>query len=161
MNEPRCETWLAANADCNTRVQNWLEKMAKFVRQNDPNHLITVGSEGFFGPSTPQLAAQYNPQDWASTMGQDFVENTNIPEIDYATVHAWPDNWELSVVSGTRRDACVVCMRVVQQWLKEWGARLCCAAAVWPMHVSSLSRWPQGVIRDKELHGTVQTAAPK
>jgi mannan endo-1,4-beta-mannosidase len=26
-------------------------------------------------------------------MGQDFVSNTNIKDIDFATVHAWPDNW--------------------------------------------------------------------
>jgi mannan endo-1,4-beta-mannosidase len=28
-------------------------------------------------------------------MGQDFVNNTNIKEIDFATVHAWPDNWQI------------------------------------------------------------------
>jgi hypothetical protein len=67
--------------------------MSKHVRAQDPNHLITIGSEGFFGDSTPQLL-QFNPQAWAADMGQDFVMNTNIPDVDFATVHAWPDNCE-------------------------------------------------------------------
>lgn len=71
--------------------------MSQHVRAADPNHLITIGSEGFFGDSTPQLL-QYNPQAWASDMGQDFMANTAIPDVDFATVHAWPDNWMLSQV---------------------------------------------------------------
>jgi len=102
INEPRCESWLPANKDCNQRVQKWLEEMSKYVRTLDRNHLITIGSEGFYGDSTPKLL-QYNPQAWAADMGQDFVMNTDIPDVDFATVHAWPDNWMLSQV---RLDAC-------------------------------------------------------
>ena len=80
------------NADCPARVQNWLDMMSKHVRSLDPNHLITVGSEGFYGKSTPALQ-QYNPQTWAAGTGQDYVNNTNLPNIDFGTVHAWPDNW--------------------------------------------------------------------
>eukprot|EP00879_Flechtneria_rotunda_P001870 GHRR01002041.1.p1 GENE.GHRR01002041.1~~GHRR01002041.1.p1 ORF type:complete len:609 (+),score=135.21 GHRR01002041.1:246-2072(+) len=94
INEPRCESWLAANRDCNRRFQNWLQEMSTHVRSLDPNHLITIGSEGFYGDSTPELM-QYNPQQWARELGQDFVMNTNLPNIDFATVHAWPDNWML------------------------------------------------------------------
>lgn len=92
INEPRCESWLAANADCPRDLQGWLRDMARHVRSLDPNHLITIGSEGFYGASTPALM-KYNPAEWAGDMGQDFVANTDIPEIDFATVHAWPDNW--------------------------------------------------------------------
>jgi hypothetical protein len=66
--------------------------MAAYVRSLDPNHMITVGSEGFYGASTPELLSN-NPGPWGVEMGQDFVTNTNIPQIDFATVHAWPDNW--------------------------------------------------------------------
>jgi len=153
INEPRCETWLKpANDNCPQRMQAWLEEMAAFVRSQDANHMITVGSEGFYGGSTPELlvrarapwdwglgwglglglglavcgwvegartiAAEHrcssarpdrlpfpprpvllptqqgqNPGPWGVEMGQDFVNNTNIKEIDFATVHAWPDNW--------------------------------------------------------------------
>lgn len=102
INEPRCESWLAANKDCNKRVQAWISEMSSHVRGLDPNHLITIGSEGFYGDSTPSLL-QYNPQAWASDLGQDFVANTNIKDIDFATVHAWPDNWMLAQV---RRGEC-------------------------------------------------------
>lgn len=96
INEPRCETWLKpGNADCTARVQAWLEEMAAYVRSVDPNHMITVGSEGFYGPSTPELLPN-NPGAWGIEMGQDFVNNTNIADIDFATVHAWPDNWMIA-----------------------------------------------------------------
>ncbi|GBF87864.1 mannan endo-1,4-beta-mannosidase [Raphidocelis subcapitata] len=95
INEPRCETWLTPqNDDCPKRMQAWLEEMAAFVRAQDTNHMITVGSEGFFGSSTPELVSN-NPGQWGIEMGQDFVNNTNIKEIDFATVHAWPDNWQI------------------------------------------------------------------
>jgi mannan endo-1,4-beta-mannosidase len=97
INEPRCESWLPANKDCNQRVQKWLLEMSKHVKSLDKNHLVTIGSEGFYGDSTPKLL-QYNPQAWAADMGQDFVLNTDIPDVDFATVHAWPDNWMLSQV---------------------------------------------------------------
>lgn len=35
--------------------QSWLEEMAAFVRKEDPNHMITIGSEGFYGATTPEL----------------------------------------------------------------------------------------------------------
>ena len=44
-------------------------------------------------PSPPPAAQAANPGAWGVEMGQDFVSNTNIKEIDFATVHAWPDNW--------------------------------------------------------------------
>eukprot|EP00877_Chromochloris_zofingiensis_P009295 jgi/Chrzof1/4619/Cz14g20070.t1 len=92
INEPRCESWLAANANCNKLLQAWLEEMGAFVKTLDPNHMLTIGSEGFYGSGTPDLL-QYNPAAWAKDMGQDFVANTNIKTVDFATVHAWPDNW--------------------------------------------------------------------
>ena len=56
INEPRCETWLKpANNDCPARIQAWIEEMATFVRKEDPNHMITIGSEGFYGATTPEL----------------------------------------------------------------------------------------------------------
>lgn len=112
INEPRCETWLAANKDCNKRFQSWLSEMSTHVRSLDPNHLVTIGSEGFFGDSTPDMM-QYNPQAWARELGQDFVMNTNLPNIDFATVHAWPDNWMLPQVSGPEVVAAVTVLHTI------------------------------------------------
>jgi mannan endo-1,4-beta-mannosidase len=113
INEPRCESWLPANKDCNQRVQKWLVEMSKHIRSLDKNHLITIGSEGFYGDSTPKLL-QYNPQAWAADMGQDFVMNTDIPDVDFATVHAWPDNCE----SLLGVDCCLLCSSFL--WCQAW-----------------------------------------
>ena len=65
-----------------------------YLKSQAPSQLVTIGSEGFFGPSTPDLL-QYNPGPWAAETGQDFVANNAVEGIDFATVHAWPQNWNL------------------------------------------------------------------
>ncbi|KAG2452701.1 hypothetical protein HYH02_002933 [Chlamydomonas schloesseri] len=94
LNEPRCEVWAAPN--CTAAVQAWVEEMSAHLRALDPNHLITIGSEGFFGPSTPGLT-HHNPGGdggaWAAALGQDWVANNAAPHIDFASLHAWPDQW--------------------------------------------------------------------
>lgn len=125
INEPRCESWLPANKDCNQRVQKWLVEMSKHVRSLDKNHLITIGSEGFYGDSTPKLL-QYNPQAWAADMGQDFVMNTDIPDVDFATVHAWPDNCECCCCSA--RTTPVGCWPSCTPYTLAAGRHSCCGA---------------------------------
>jgi hypothetical protein len=58
----------------------------------DPNHLLTVGSESFFGPSSP-LYLYANPGPWAQLEGVDFVRNHAVPGIDFATMHVYVDQW--------------------------------------------------------------------
>ena len=47
-NEPRCEGDFSGSA-----LQAWAERAAEFLKSLDPHHLVTLGSEGFFGSSTP------------------------------------------------------------------------------------------------------------
>eukprot|EP01025_Chloroclados_australasicus_P056089 TRINITY_DN6893_c0_g1_i5.p1 TRINITY_DN6893_c0_g1~~TRINITY_DN6893_c0_g1_i5.p1 ORF type:complete len:315 (+),score=14.26 TRINITY_DN6893_c0_g1_i5:200-1144(+) len=89
LNEPRCEKWMIPN--CPDILQNWLSEMSEFVKTHDPNHLVTIGSEGFFTDGSQHVAQ--NPQDWAAEMGQDFIKNNKIATIDFATIHVWPNNW--------------------------------------------------------------------
>jgi endo-1,4-beta-mannosidase len=35
-------------------VQEWIEDIAAYVKSLDPNHLVTVGSIGWYGASTPE-----------------------------------------------------------------------------------------------------------
>ncbi len=44
---------------CITRMQVWIEEMAAFVKALDPNHLVTVGAEGFWGPVRFQMHTVY------------------------------------------------------------------------------------------------------
>ena len=89
INEPRCETWLIP--DCDDKLQSWIESESAFVKELDPNHLVTVGEEGFWASGSQN--EWENPTKWAKDMGQDFRRN-HLPEsIDFATIHIWPDTW--------------------------------------------------------------------
>jgi len=88
INEPRCEVWVVP--DCPAKLNAWYATMARFIKANDPNHLVSSGSEGFFGESDASWLGQ-NPGSWSTLTGQDFLANTQ--EMDFAVAHAWPDNW--------------------------------------------------------------------
>ncbi len=57
----------------------WIDETAAYVKSLDPRHLVTAGSEG----ETPLPLVN----------GLDFTANHDGPDIDYATVHIWPQNW--------------------------------------------------------------------
>ncbi|QDZ23893.1 glycoside hydrolase [Chloropicon primus] len=90
INEPRCESWLVE--DCEEKLQAWIESESAYVKEQDPNHLVTVGEEGFWSAASPNEYA--NPTWWAKGMGQDFKLNHMPKDIDFATIHIWPDTWE-------------------------------------------------------------------
>jgi len=64
--------------------------------------VVTIGEEGFYSSTCERV--HLNPgagkrrtgiasSPWALEEGQDFVGNHDSPDIDFATLHAWPDNW--------------------------------------------------------------------
>ena len=87
INEPRCEQ----PAGCG--MQEWVEEMSSAVKKADPNHLVTIGADGFYGAASC-LADRYNPFLWAGHTGSDFLPNHAAKDIDYAAIHLWPDNWQ-------------------------------------------------------------------
>lgn len=70
-------------------LQNWIAEMAAYVKSIDKNHLLEVGLEGFYGESMPEQK-QYNP---GYPVGTDFISNNRIPQVDFATIHLYPDQW--------------------------------------------------------------------
>ncbi|KAA3474391.1 mannan endo-1,4-beta-mannosidase 7-like [Gossypium australe] len=70
-------------------VKAWIMEMASHVKSIDRNHLLEAGLEGFYGQSTPQKK-RLNP---SLDIGTDFIANNQIPGIDFATVHSYPDQW--------------------------------------------------------------------
>ncbi|XP_047320197.1 mannan endo-1,4-beta-mannosidase 7-like [Impatiens glandulifera] len=84
INEPRCYTDKSG-----ATVQSWIKEMAAYVKSIDNNHMVAVGMEGFYGPSHAGRQ-QNNP---TFQVGTDFIENNLIRDIDFATIHMYPDKW--------------------------------------------------------------------
>jgi len=89
MNEPRCDADRSGKT-----VQAWITEMASYLKSIDGNHLLEVGLEGFYGAS--KLSS--NPNSYQ--LGSDFIANNQIPDIDFATVHSYPDQW----ISGSTEE---------------------------------------------------------
>ena len=89
INEPQCR-----NCDLWT-LQSWIEEMCGFVKSIDKNHLVTVGEEGYYHLTEGSISSnpQYGVSDWPQEWRQDFVEDHISDCIDFATFHAWVDNW--------------------------------------------------------------------
>ncbi|GAV71761.1 Cellulase domain-containing protein [Cephalotus follicularis] len=84
MNEPRCYSDLSGRT-----IQAWITEMASYLKSIDGNHLLEAGLEGFYGQSSSEKQ-QDNPN---FQVGTDFIANNQIPGIDIATVHSYPDQW--------------------------------------------------------------------
>jgi mannan endo-1,4-beta-mannosidase len=99
MNEPRFfgnDTQCSDSPDaCADTMNNWIRTTSDHLKSEDPNHMIAIGSEGFFGTGSEYQDA--NPEgDWAVETGQAFERNTANPSIDYAVAHLWIDNWDVA-----------------------------------------------------------------
>lgn len=86
MNEPRCMSDPTGDT-----FLDWLKEMSTFVKAIDDKHLVTVGYEGFYGSKNAK--SSINPSDWEATLGTDFIRDNEIPTIDFASFHMYPDQW--------------------------------------------------------------------
>lgn len=64
-----------------TAYRKWIGATAALLKRLSPSHLVTTGSEG----RTP-FAYSY--------VGLDPMADHALSEIDYMTVHVWPQNWD-------------------------------------------------------------------
>lgn len=87
MNEPRCDSDPSGDT-----LQNWIQEMAVHVKSMDPQHLVEIGLEGFYGPSTPNRTP-FNPNSYAQQVGTDFIRNHQALGVDFASAHIYPDSW--------------------------------------------------------------------
>ena len=75
-NEPRA--FSSKEVDNKEAFAEWIEESAKLIRSLDPNHMISTGSEGYYGC------------EW----DMDLCERIHaIDEISYVNCHVWPYNW--------------------------------------------------------------------
>ncbi|KAL8485776.1 hypothetical protein ACS0TY_027886 [Phlomoides rotata] len=92
MNEPRCQSDSSGKT-----LTAWVQEMASYVKSIDPKHLLEVGMEGFYGVGSRK---QYNPGGFQ--VGTDFISNNLVKEIDFTTIHAYPDVWLPGGDNGAR-----------------------------------------------------------
>ncbi|KAG6503005.1 mannan endo-1,4-beta-mannosidase 5-like [Zingiber officinale] len=86
MNEPTCEVDVSGRT-----VTAWIQEMAAYTKSIDSKHLLGTGMVGFYGSSTPDKIQRYNPN--AYQMGTDFITAHQVNEIDFTTIHVYPDAW--------------------------------------------------------------------
>ena len=74
-NEPRC---FSSEKEIQDGFIGWLTESARMIKELDPNHLLSVGSEG----------------EWGCENDAALLERVcSIPGVDYMTIHIWPYNW--------------------------------------------------------------------
>lgn len=89
-NEPRCRNFGQYDRiqDCKAdTITSWVKEMSSHIKSLDPNHMVSVGDEGFFN-RPGQSAEQYNGKD-----GADHEAFLGLASIDFGTFHLYPDNW--------------------------------------------------------------------
>ncbi|XP_052619816.1 mannan endo-1,4-beta-mannosidase 4-like [Lactuca sativa] len=101
MNEPRCQSDLSGKF-----LQEWIVEMAAEIKSIDKNHLLEIGLEGFYGESMPEKK-QNNP---GYEVGTDFITNNGVNNVDFATIHLYPDQW----VPGASDEARA---KFVEKWI--------------------------------------------
>lgn len=74
-NEPRA---FSGDAAAKEAFKDWVLTTAKIIKDSDPNHLVSTGSEGLHG-------CEYDMDLWTSIHSS--------PYIDYGILHLWPYNW--------------------------------------------------------------------
>jgi len=89
-NEPRARTAGVAVLDA------WIAEMSAYLKTLDPEHMVSTGSEGFYGP--PQ--ASRNPASWMAGEGVDYLANHSHEAIDFTSFHVYPDHWGISIDAG-------------------------------------------------------------
>lgn len=72
-NEPR-----AFSKEGKEALLTWIQETGRAIKEIDPNHLVSTGSEGKYG-------CEVDLDLWTRIH--------SLPEVDYATIHIWPRNW--------------------------------------------------------------------
>ncbi len=82
--DPTIMTWEIANEprafsnENKTLFISWIDSTAALIKKNDPNHLVTTGSEGTWGCENDINL---------------FERIHSDKNVDYLTMHIWPYNW--------------------------------------------------------------------
>ncbi|MEK9135572.1 MAG: cellulase family glycosylhydrolase, partial [Bacteroidota bacterium] len=83
-------------------VTGWINEMAAYLKQVDTNHLVGTGEEGFDTGAGRYTFSFYNNQSWLfdGSAGVSFAMNSANSHIDFASIHLYPQSWNLSNAAG-------------------------------------------------------------
>lgn len=102
-NEPR-----AFGEDNKEAFAEWIGETARLIKSLDPNHLVSVGSEGSHG-------CEEDIELWTRIH--------SFPEVDYGTIHIWPYNWSW-ISESTVTDSVAAACRNTDTYIDAHYARL-------------------------------------
>jgi mannan endo-1,4-beta-mannosidase len=95
-NEPRCKgTGAGAPGWDNNTIVEWAAEMSDYIKSLDPNHMVSVGDEGFLNGGGEHWAYKAND-------GVDHEALTALPGIDFGTYHMYPEDWGAGLEWGER-----------------------------------------------------------
>jgi mannan endo-1,4-beta-mannosidase len=92
-NEPRCKgggPFDHASGWDTTTLTTWAKEMSDYVKSLDPNHLVSVGDEGFLTGGGENAHWAFRGND-----GVDHAALTALPSIDFGTFHLYPEDWQM------------------------------------------------------------------
>lgn len=88
-NEPRCRDGSDFDSpggwDQHT-ITEWADEMSGYIKSLDPNHLVSVGDEGFLDGGGEHWAYRAND-------GVDHAALTGLAAVDFGTFHLYPEDW--------------------------------------------------------------------
>jgi len=97
-NEPRC-TGASSFDDaegCDPNLlSKWAAEMSGYIKSLDPNHLVSVGDEGFLNDGGQHFA-------YRAEGGVDHGALTAISSVDFGTFHLYPEDWGMSASLAER-----------------------------------------------------------
>lgn len=105
--EPCIMAWELANEPRSSDrsggiVRAWLRGMSAYAKLIDPHHLIGSGEEGFDVSAEGYDAQMYDGQSWLfdGTEGISFTDDLSVSDIDFGSIHLYPDSWGILRSSG-------------------------------------------------------------
>ena len=95
-NEPRCKgTGPGAPGWTTDTIPTWVAEMSAYIKSIAPNHMVSVGDEGFLDGGGEHWAYKAND-------GVDHEKITAVPTVDFGTFHMYPEDWGATLEWGRR-----------------------------------------------------------
>jgi mannan endo-1,4-beta-mannosidase len=99
-NEPHIQQYADPSGQV---VRAWVAEMAAHIKAHDPNHMVATGEEGYDNTTAGYApVSAYNNQAWLfdGNKGLAWTQNTADPNIDFGSIHLYPELWNLAAPHG-------------------------------------------------------------